>query len=306
MPTADDPQLPAGYLPRIHRAQVTAVRQLTPGLVRVTLGGPDLTDYPTTGIGDEYVRLFFPDTPDSEPRLPHVTDRGWEWDEGVEPAAMRVYTVRHHRAGEVDLDFVVHEGGIAAAWAQQVAVGQVVGLNAPYGLYDPPAGTTRQVLVADEPALPAALRIAEATADRVATTLLLEVRGSEHQLQARVPDGAAVEHVWLRGSGNGHSPSHLVEALRRTEVTDTTYVWVASETRENRAARRYLRHDLGLPGDRYKCVGYWTERAEEWRERYDALGPDFSERLDALWADETRDTEEIVDEVQRLYEAVGL
>lgn len=47
------------YQPRIHLGVVTRTLRLGPGMVRVTLGGEDMRDYPTTGVGDEYVRLFF-------------------------------------------------------------------------------------------------------------------------------------------------------------------------------------------------------------------------------------------------------
>jgi coenzyme F420-reducing hydrogenase delta subunit len=52
-------------------------------------------------------------------------------------------------------------------------------------------------------------------------------------------------------------------------------------------------------------VGYWTDRAEQWRARYEELGEDFHERVRALYASDG-DAEEIADEVQRMFEAVGL
>ena len=293
------------YVPRIHAAEVTDVRRLGPGMVRVSFGGHDMQDYPTTGVGDEYVRLFFPDEPDGEVRMPFVADRGWDYPEGVEPSQMRTYTIRAHRGGEVDIDFVVHEGGIAADWALQAAPGQRVALNPPQGLYARPGGARRQLLIADEPALPAALRIAELTGHVVETTVLVEIRGSENELHAELEGEDPSAYRWLRGTGNGSTPSQLVDALRREPIEQDTYVWVAGEARLTRQARSYLRHELGLPAEAYKCVGYWTDTAEQWRERYDALGEEFHERLRALYASE-RDAEEIADEVQRMYEAAGL
>ena len=35
-------------------------RMVSPGMVRVTLGGEGLAGLKTTGVGDEYVRLFLP------------------------------------------------------------------------------------------------------------------------------------------------------------------------------------------------------------------------------------------------------
>ncbi|MEE1649941.1 siderophore-interacting protein [Brachybacterium sp. J144] len=296
---------PTGYAPRIHAAEVTAVRRLGPGMVRVTLGGEDMHDFPSTGIGDEYVRLFFPDQPDGDVRMPFVTERGWDFPEGVEPSAMRTYTIRAHRGGEVDIDFVVHEGGLAADWAMQARPGQRVALNPPRELYTRPAEARRQLLVADEPALPAALRLAELTADQVETTLLVEIRGRGYELAPETEVAGPATFRWLRGTGNGAAPSELVSALRREELAADTYVWVAAETRLIRQARTYLRHELGLPATMYKCVGYWTDRAEQWRARYAELGAPFQEQVDALYASD-RDIEEIVDEVQRLFQEAGL
>lgn len=296
------PDLPASYEPRIHRAEVVDVRRLGPGMIRVVFGGADMRDYPTTGVGDEFVRLFFPDFPEEDVRLPFVTDRGWEYPESVEPSQMRTYTIRGHRTGEIDIDFVVHEGGIAAAWAGQARPGQAVGINPPKALYARPDWATKQVLIADEPALPAALRIAESTSSEIETVLIAEVRGQDFQLTA---DADGVAYTWLRGTGNGHSPSELLQALRRLTIDDETYVWVAGETRLTRTARSYLRHERALAPDGQKSIGYWTDKAEEWRARYDALGEEFQATVRALY-DSDRDTEEVVDEVFRLYDAAGL
>ncbi|MDN5894039.1 MAG: siderophore-interacting protein [Nocardioides sp.] len=282
---------------------MTAARRLGPGMARITFSGPDLRDYPTTDRGDEYVRLFFHEG--NEARLPVVVERGWQFTDGIEPAPARVYTIRKYSPGEIEIDFVVHEGGIGAAWAMQAQPGQVLGINAPHGLYERPPAAVRQVLVADEPGLPAALRIAEQTADQVPTTLVLEVRGHAHRLFADVERGR-VDYVWLCGTGNGQTPSQLGEVLRRQSIDQGTYVWVATEGRLNRAIRKYLRHELKLPASHYKCVAYWQEKAEVWNARYEELGTDFQDKLSALWADRERDSEEIIDEVQRLYEVAGL
>lgn len=296
---------PEVYVPRVHRAEVSAVRVLGPGMSRVTFAGDDLRDYPTTGIGDEYVRLFFPDAPDDELRMPVVDGRGWSYPDGVEPLEMRTYTIRDRRAGEIDIDFVLHDGGIAAEWAKQASPGQAIALNPPTALYERPAHATHQLLVADEPALPAALRIAELTAGSVATTIIAEVRSAEHELLPELPAGVDVRIVWVRGTGNGHAPSALIPALRKVAAGPGAYVWVAGEARLTREARKHLRHELGLPADAYKCIGYWTERGEEWNARYEAQGPEFDAKFQALY-DSDRDIEDIIDDVSRLFEAAEL
>ena len=47
--------------PRIFRAVLVSSERLTPGLLRLTFGGPDLRDFVSTGVGDEYLRFLLPD-----------------------------------------------------------------------------------------------------------------------------------------------------------------------------------------------------------------------------------------------------
>lgn len=291
------------YLERIHRAEVTQVAKLGPGMIRVSFGGADMSDYPSTGVGDEYVRLFFPDEPGQEPVLPVIAERGWEFPEGAKPSQMRTYTIRAYRPGEVDIDFVVHDGGIASTWALAAEPGFALGINPPRGLYERPSAADRQILVADEPALPAALRIAELTPG-IETDILCEIRGAGYEL---LPAAELKSMTWVRGSGNGHRPSRLIEAVRRLDIPSdgSVYVWMAGESRVTREVRGLLRHELGLPGSAYKTVGYWTFESEAWTRRYENLAEDIKQSIDELYEAEG-DPEANIDEVFRIYASVGL
>lgn len=291
--------------PRIHRAEVVAVRRLTPVMTRVVLGGPGLADFRSTGIGDEYVRLFLPRPGKREPVLPFATDTGWDYPEGVEPGPLRTYTVRavDPAAGTVTLDMVVHEGGIAAAWARTAAPGHIVGLNTPDSLYSPPTDMTWQLLVTDAAGLPAAARLLEQSPPGVRTRAVIEVPSPADRQHIPVHDG--VEICWLYG-GNGTRPSCLEQVMRSAErPSGPGYIWVAGETRVMRGVRRYLRHELRLPCTAYKVVGYWQVDNEAWMARYEALTPATRQELAAMW-DSDRDTEEIQDEWTARLESLGL
>lgn len=310
----------------IHRAEVIGTQRLSPGLVRITLAGPGLSDFVSTGVGDEYLRVFFPHGSDrSEVSLPYATEKAWDWPDGAVRAPMRTYTVRDHRPAhgtvgpEVDIDFVVHDGGVAAAWALAAAPGDVVGLNSPTGLYEPPDDLTWQLLVADQTGLPAAARLLADAPVGVRTRAVLEVPDPEHRIE--VADGPDTEVRWVYG-GNGHGPSRLDEVVAASLGATSTdaepatgadrpsdltggYVWVAGETRCLRAVRKHLRHTLGLPSTRYKVIGYWTEDAEEWRDRFAALDQSTRDELMAMW-DSDRDPDEIEDAYVQRLEALGL
>lgn len=291
----------------IHRIVVERVRRLSPGMVRIVFSGDGLDGFVSTGVGDEYFRVFFPAEGQHEPNLPFPTEDGyWDFAEGVEPAPMRTYTVRgwDADAAELTIDFVVHDGGVAAAWALNARPGDVVGVNTPKGLYDPPAEIEWQLLIADATGLPAAARLAENAPAGIRTRVVLEVSSPEDELDIHPADG--VELHWVHG-GNGHAPTRIEEILRASELpSGPGYVWVAGETKATRGVRKHLRHELKLPASAYKVIGYWTENAEAWRERYDSLDEGTHARLMAMWDDDTRPAEDIEDAYEAELEKLGL
>ncbi|MFG1921842.1 siderophore-interacting protein [Cryptosporangium sp. NPDC048952] len=268
---------------RVWTGEVVRTEDLTPALRRVVFGGAALDDYATTGIGDEYIRLIFPPDGERVPILPTVTDGCLDYS-SIDLNTMRTYTVRAFDpvTNEVSIDFVIHDGGVAAEWAKKATPGDLVGINTPDGMYDPPANMTWQLLVADFAALPAAARLLENTPAGVRTRAILEVPGPEHHIPLDVRQGTDV--TWLHG-GNAHGPSKLEQIVRSMPRPDGVgYVWVAGETREMRNVRKYLRRELSLPATAYKTVGYWTDGAEKWRDRYDALDAKTKASLEAIWA----------------------
>ena len=272
----------------IHRGIVNRTAPLTPTLTRVTLGGAGIDDFLSTGIGDEYVRVFFPHGEDpTDVSLPVPAGDWWETPDGAPVAPMRTYTISGVRpdAGEIDIDFVLHQAGVAGPWAAAAQPGHVVGLNAPTGLYSPPAGITWQVLVADLTGLPAVARIAAEAPHGVRTRIVLEVPRDEDRLP--FDTGPDVDVTWVVG-GNGHGPSALGQLVRgivdERLPLDEGYVWVAGETVALRDARKYLRRELGLPATRFKVVGYWTPIAA-WDEKFAALPDSVQKELDAIWTE---------------------
>lgn len=250
----------------IYRGIVTHTDQLTPSLVRITLGGDGVAEYLSTGIGDEYVRVFFPHGTDpTDVSLPIPDGDWWTTPAGAPDAPMRTYTISGVRPtrGELDIDFVVHSAGVAGPWAAAARPGYVLGLNAPTGLYAPPPETSWQVLVSDLTGLPAIARILAEVPATVRTRVVIEIASEQDRIE--LPTSPNIDVTWVIG-GNGHGPSALGQIVR--SVVDERlplaegYIWVAGETVALRDARKYLRRELGLPATHFKVVGYWTPIAQ--------------------------------------------
>ncbi|MER6914518.1 siderophore-interacting protein [Streptomyces sp. NPDC000594] len=294
----------------IYRATVSRVRPLTDTMVRITLTGGDLPGFVSTGVGDEYVRLFFPHGPDRrELSLPVATDTGWETPEGRPTAPMRTYTIRAARpeSAEIDIDFVLHDHGVAGGWAAAARPGDPLGLNDPTGLYARPEGVTRQILVSDLTGLPALARILENTPDSLTTRAIVEVP-DERSVQP-LPAHPRTRVTWAHG-GNGRTPSRLADLVTAalppgTDLTDT-YVWVAGETTALRSVRKHLRRTLELPTDRFKVVGYWAPGGDSWSERYEALPEGVKAELAALWENPEGDLEDVTITYEERLSGLGL
>ena len=295
---------------KLMTATVLGRRNLTPGMVRVTLGGDGLRDFRSTGVGDEYVRFFFPDPETGELVLPDVDAQGfWKWPAGKTPAHCECYTIRHVRTSdagiEIDVDFVVHEGGRASEWAQQASPGDTIALREPNGLYEAPVNADWQLFVADATGLPALGRLLEGLPAGTEARAIVEIPDSGHEQQFETK--ADLKLVYLHGSGNGIAPSRLEAAVRGVSVPQgrVPYVWVAAESRTVRPIRKYLRHELGWAATSYSVTGYWTDKLAEWEHRWAALDPAVKKQIDDLWRS-GRDGEEIADEVEARMEQFGL
>ena len=290
-----------------HTATVLSRRQLTPGMIRLTFGGEGLGQFKSTGVGDEYLRLFFPNEETGRLHLPHIDEEGrWTYPDGRDTIRYSTYTVRRHspETGEIDIDFVVHEGGLASEWAQRAMPGDTVTINSPRGLYNPPQDSVWQLLVADATGLPALCRLLEQTPGRVQSRVFVEIARPEDEQALPAHPGATV--TWLHHSGNGVAPSRLEDVVRAVPLPATPgYIWVAGEQKVVRAVRKYVRQELKLPKERYELVGYWIHEGEAWDAKWEALPAEVRAAIDAAW-DSGRDREDVRDEYEATLEKYGL
>lgn len=211
----------------------------------------------------------------------------------------RNYTVRAVRpeAEELDIDFALHEGGLAATWAKTARPGDELVWSPADGGYELPADAEWQLIVGDLTALPAIGRMLEDLRPGVRTTVVLEI---EDPADRQPFASAGVDLRWLHGT------CCLNEVVRSfPEPEGPGYIWMAGQTQIVRDARRYLRHERGVDKARYSLTGYWMPRSEEWLERYKP----HADELTALWERgeaEGLDEEALMDEYEAALERAGL
>lgn len=134
--------------------QLLARETLSPGFVRLTLGGPALAGFVSAGF-DDHVKLILPQPGQERPNLPVIVD-GRPQIDGARPT-MRDYTPLRHDpdAHTLRMDFVTHGSSPAVDWALQAPLGQWVGLAGPRGSMVVPTDLDWHLLLGDETAMPA-------------------------------------------------------------------------------------------------------------------------------------------------------
>lgn len=238
--------------------QVRRSEQITPRMIRVTLGGDELAGFPGEGP-DRRVKMFFPVEGQERPAIPRASTGGPVWPAGEPRPAIRTYTVRRFdaEAGELDVDFVLHAGhGPAAAWARAAAPGAWVGVSEPGGRYVPDPAAAFHVVIGDESALPAVATVLEALPPGAPAIAFLEVADAEEEQP--LPGSAQIH--WVH-RGDREAGTALVEAVRDAELpAGRGQAWLAGESAAVRDLRKHLLDDRKLDRRAVYATGYWRLR----------------------------------------------
>ncbi|HEY1570909.1 MAG TPA: siderophore-interacting protein [Pseudonocardiaceae bacterium] len=237
------------YPPELWRVPVLRTLRITPRMARITVGGTALRTFPGGG-GDQHVVLYFYDRDATLPEP--LTLASARTMLGQVRPAMRSYTVRRFdaAAGELDIDFVLHEhGGIAADWAATTRPGDDVIVVGPSPAHLPDPVVRRHVLVGDETALPAI----GAMLGEPSVLAIVEVADAAEEQD--LPGDVRWVHRDGRPSG---TPDLLLAALADAGPYDAgVAVWAAGERTVMHAVRAYLLHECGLDRRRVRTTMYW-------------------------------------------------
>ncbi len=241
---------------RLRLLDIVGLASVTPRLVRVTFGGEHLTDFCSPGF-DDHVKVFVPPKGEAFDSLPPLGPEGPMFKAGAPSPARRDYTPHHHdpAALTMQVDFVLHGEGPAAAWARRARAGDKVIVGGPRSSFLVGVGFDWHLLMGDDTALPAIRRrLAELPAGSRAVVFAEVERPGDAEPFA---SDATVETYWVyRSRGDGGSAC-LLDALAGVRLPEGDYyAWIACESSDAKAIRKALL-ERGADRRSLKAAGYW-------------------------------------------------
>ncbi|MFJ3669505.1 siderophore-interacting protein [Streptomyces sp. NPDC090106] len=266
--------------PRMFRAQVVRTERVSPSIHRVTVTGPELTEFSWQGY-DHWFRLFLPLPHQQGLTLPEFTGDRWYKPYLAIPDDERPhcanYTVADFRPAaddsgeadaEMDIDFVVHVGptgeleGRAAIWACRARAGDTLAVLDQGLLFDCPTDASEVIVVADETGLPATTNILRSLPRDTVGRVIQEVPTAADRRDIDAPPG--VDVTWIVRDDHATVPGTdaLAELLRHTAVDAGGYAFVVGESTLATEGRRHL-HRQGLAKDRIFFSGFWRHESRQ-------------------------------------------
>jgi NADPH-dependent ferric siderophore reductase len=236
---------------RVRTAQVLRTERVTPRMLRLVLGGPDLADLPAGEFADEYVKLLFPRDGLERPALRSITVRRWE------PAD-----------GELAIDVVDHgPEGLVSPWAAAAVPGDEIALRGPGGGYIPRPDADWHLLVGDESALPAIAVALERMPAGVSAYAFVEVADKDEEQP--LSTAADLSVVWVhRDEAPSSAGEALVDAVRGAWLPKGSgQAFVHGEAGMVKQLRHHVRFDRGVTRELLSASGYWRRGVadEGWR-----------------------------------------
>jgi NADPH-dependent ferric siderophore reductase len=236
---------------------VRQVGYVSPRLVRVTFAGPDLEGLSVVHPAAS-VRLLLPWPGTQELVVPSWHGNEFLLPDGRRPA-IRTFTPRlvdpETFELELELDIVIHGGGVASEWVQTAEPGDPAAISGPGRGYAIDRDAPAFFLGGDETAIPAISQILQALPAERPVQVHIEVAHPDARIA--LPDHPRVTAEWCDLTPDAPSGDALFAAVRAADLEPGVRVWVAGEAAAMQRIRRYLFEDRGLPRPQASVRGYW-------------------------------------------------
>jgi len=235
------------------RVTVRRVEHLSPRMVRVTFTGPDLEGL-TVEQPAASVRLLLPSPGAQELVIPSWNGNEFLLPDGRRPT-IRTFTPRRVDPEALELEIVIHAGGVASEWAEAAEPGDPAAISGPGRGCAIDRDAPAFLLAGDETAIPASSQLLATLPAETPVQVHIEVAHPVAPLA--LPDHPRATVEWCDLPPGASPGDALVAAVRGADLAPGTRVWMAGEAAAVQRIRDHLFEDRGLPRAHASVRGYW-------------------------------------------------
>jgi NADPH-dependent ferric siderophore reductase len=241
--------------PAFRKVAVVAAEAVTPRLVRVTVGGPELDGF-VVGQPAASVRLLLPSPGRTELVMPTWNGNQFLLADGSRPIIRTLTPLRvDPEEGTLDLEIVVHDGGAASAWAQAAGPGDEAAISGPARGYPIDDDAAAFLVGGDESAIPAISQLLEALPADKPVHVVIEV--ADPAARRELPKHPAATVEWHDTPPGAPPGDALVTAVTAADLLPGTRVWAAGEAAAMQRIRRHVLDERQIPRSETWIRGYW-------------------------------------------------
>ncbi len=241
--------------PSFRRVAVRRLDRLSPRLVRVTFGGDELAGLRIEEPASS-VRLLLPAVGSSALVVPTWTGNRFLFDDGTAPP-IRTFTPLNFDAAArlVDLEIVLHPGGMTSSWAESAQPGDEAAISGPGRGYTVDPRAAGYVLAGDETAVPAMKQLIAAIPAPIAVHVKIEI--AHREARVALPSHPRLSAEWVVPAPGSAPGSALLPAVRDLEIGPGSKVWAAGEAGAMHDLRRDLFDERDMERGAVTVRGYW-------------------------------------------------
>lgn len=221
------------------------------GFQRIVFGGEALAGFSSHGF-DDHIKLFFPE-PGQPFSLPEISESGIVWPGDARPQARDYTPLFDEKTRQLTIDFWVHQGGVASAWAVNAREGDKLCIGGPRGSLVVPLTYRWQLYVCDESGLPALRRRLEALRDagvEAEVRAIVSIANEACKAYLSHLDTAHIEWVV------GHDTARVEQHLRAIDwPTEDYFIWITGEGKLAKSLADRFTH--ALDQQLVRAVAYW-------------------------------------------------
>ncbi len=233
---------------RLRNLKVCNTRFICPNLIRITLTGKDLEDFPENEKGG-YIKLMFPK------ELSNTTEY-----------LQRPYTIRNFRKKnlELDIDFANHIGkkGLATSWALNARIGDKILISGPGSKQIIKQKVDWFFFIGDMSALPAICTYLEDLNKDVMGIAIIEIMDDSDKIKFDMPDKFKI--IWVVNKKRVQKTSCLCDFVQSLKwLKGIPYIWVACEFNNMKILRNYFQNVKGIDKNDMYISSYWKIGANQ-------------------------------------------